>query len=71
MTQKELNQLVANATGEDIEEVQHRGFSLADPAEIDFDPEPFDLPPQIIDWDEVDLQRNVAIVDQPYLPRAA
>jgi len=71
MTQNELNQLVADATGEDIAEVQHRGFSLADPAEIDFDPEPFDLPPQIIDWDEVDLQRNVAVVDQPYLPRAA
>ena len=71
MTQNELNLLVAEATGEDIDEIQHRGFSLADPLDVDFDPEPYDLPPQIVDWDEVDLQRNVAVVDQPHLRRAA
>ena len=71
MTQNELNQLVADATGEDIDEIQHRGFSLADPFDIDFDPEPHDLPPQIVDWDEVDLHRNVAVFAQPHLRRAA
>lgn len=65
MTQHELNQLVADATGEDLREIRNRGFSLADPLEVDFDPEPYDLPPQMIDWDEIDLQRNVAIVEQP------
>jgi hypothetical protein len=64
MTQNQLNQRVADATGEDIADIQQRGFSLADPLEVTFDPEPCDLPPQVVDWDEVDLQHNVAIVPQ-------
>ena len=65
MYQKQLNQLVAEATGEDLHEIQQRGFSLMDPFDRNFDPEPDDLPPQRIDWDELALQRNVAVVDQP------
>ena len=42
MTQQQLNELVAHATGEDLEEIQRRGFSIADPAEANFDPEPDD-----------------------------
>ncbi len=65
MYKKHLNQLVADATGEDLHEIRHRGFSLVDPFDSNFDPEPDDLPPQMIDWDELELQRNVAVVDQP------
>ena len=43
MTQKQLNELVAQATGEDLDEIQRRGFSIADPVEANFDPEPYDL----------------------------
>ena len=64
MTQNQLNQRVAKATGEDIADIKQRGFSLADPLEVHFDPEPCDLPPQVVDWDEVDLQHNVAVVPQ-------
>ena len=64
MTQNQLNQSVADATGEDIDDIRQRGFSLADPLEVNFDPEPCDLPPQVVDWDEVDLQHNVAVVPQ-------
>tara|TARA_R110002111_G_scaffold249229_1_gene313072 strand:- start:3406 stop:3624 length:219 start_codon:yes stop_codon:yes gene_type:complete len=64
MTQTQLDQQVARATGEDLREVQFRGFSLADPMTVNFDPEPCDLPPQILDWDQVDLERNVALVNQ-------
>ena len=64
MTQNQLNQCVAKATGEDLVDIQQRGFSLADPLEVNFDPEPCDLPPQVVDWDEVDLQHNVAVVPQ-------
>jgi hypothetical protein len=64
MTQNQLNRLIADATGEDIADIQQRGFSLADPLEVHFDPEPCDLPPQVVDWDEVDLQHNVAVVPQ-------
>ena len=42
MTQKQLNELVAQATGEDLNEIQRRGFSIADPVEANFDPEPYD-----------------------------
>ena len=42
MTQKQLNELVAQATGEDLDEIQRRGFSIADPVEANFDPEPYD-----------------------------
>ena len=64
MTQNQIDCLVAEATGEDLGEIQRLGFNLADPIDVEFDPEPY-LPPQIIDWDEVDLGRNVAVVDKP------
>ena len=64
MTQNQLNRLVADATGEDLEAIRQLGFSLADPFDIDFDPEPNDLPPQVVDWDDLDEQRNVAIFQQ-------
>ena len=64
MTQTQLEQLVAKATGEDIRAIRQRGFSVADPFEVDFDPEPDNLPPQMIDWDELELQRNLAVVSQ-------
>ena len=59
MTQQQLDQAVAMATGEDVRDVRHLGFSIADPAEVLFDPEPY-LPPQVVDWDLLDLERNVA-----------
>lgn len=62
MTQTQLEQLVAKATGEDIRAIRERGFSVADPLEVNFDPEPDNLPPQVVDWDELDLQHNVAVV---------
>ena len=64
MTQTQLEQMVARATGEDIRAIRQRGFSVADPFEVDFDPEPDNLPPQMIDWDELELQRNLAVVSQ-------
>lgn len=64
MTQMQLDQLVAEATGDDVRSIRQRGFSVADPFEVDFDPEPDDLQPQMIDWDELDLERNLAFVSQ-------
>ena len=64
MTQMQLEQLVAEATGEDVRAIRQRGFSMADPLEVDFDPEPDNLPPQMIDWDDLELERNLAIVSQ-------
>lgn len=65
MTQNQIDRAVASRTGETIAEIKRLGFSLADPSEVDYDPEPFDVPPQMIDWDLYELQRNVALVEQP------
>ena len=64
MTQMQLEKLVAEATGEDVRAIRQRGFSVADPFEVDFDPEPDNLPPQMIDWDELELERNLAVISQ-------
>ena len=64
MTQQELDCAVAEATGEMLCDVRRMGFSLAAPLEVNFDPEPY-LPPQIVDWDELELARNTAVVPQP------
>lgn len=64
MTQQELDRAVADATGETLAEIQHRGFEilLVKPAE------PEDL---IVDWDDLELQRNIPIVEQRSCPAFA
>jgi hypothetical protein len=49
MTQWELDGAVARATGESISVIADRGFQLADPLNVDFDPEP--RGPLVYDWD--------------------
>ena len=63
MNQRELNRAVARATGEDLAEISRRGFSIADPAVIGFDPEPCE-PDELIDWDELGNERGVALLPQ-------
>lgn len=65
MTQQELEHEVALALGEDLSEIRRRGFSIADAAEVNFDPEPDDLLPQIIDWDHFEEDRIVSTMPQP------
>ncbi|MBX3452776.1 MAG: hypothetical protein KF777_24785 [Planctomycetaceae bacterium] len=64
MTQADLNRAVAEATGETISEIKHRGFQP-----LDLEPAEDDLEAMFIDWDELELRRNVAVVEQR-LPRA-
>ena len=51
MTQNHIDSAVARATGESLATIRRRGFSLADPEQVDHDPEPCALP-QTIDWDQ-------------------
>lgn len=51
MTQAELDRNVAGVTGETLREIRRRGFSIADPAETAFDPEPSGSA-GVIDWDD-------------------
>jgi hypothetical protein len=57
MTQSQLDCAVALATGEDIDTINRLGFSLADPAVVQFDPEPRERVSQIIGRDARDAQR--------------
>ena len=66
MTQQDLDNAVASATGEDLRAIRNRGFSLADPLEVDFDPEPDNQPAQTMDWDAWELESNVALFAQPF-----
>jgi len=65
MSQHDLDSAVADATGEDLREIRRRGFSIADPDEVCFDPEPDLMLPQVMHWDDYDLRRNVAYIEQP------
>ena len=53
MTQSELNRAVSQATGEDVDEIQQRGFSLVGVFLGDvFELDSADMPdPQVVDWD--------------------
>jgi hypothetical protein len=62
MTQRDLDCAVASATGEDLFEIRRRGFSIVDPS-ARFDPEPDLRPHQILDWDRIELHRNVSLMD--------
>ena len=51
MSQKDIDQAVANVTGENIRLIHDLGFSIADPLEVGFDPEP--RGPFVLDWDSM------------------
>jgi hypothetical protein len=51
MTQSEINQAVAIATGESVSLVEELGFGIADPLTVEFDPEPRE--PMAFDWDSM------------------
>ena len=51
MTQFEIDQAVADALGENIQDVRRLGFSLLDPQVEFIDPECDCQEPQVLDWD--------------------
>lgn len=60
MTQRELNNAVSRATGESPSDIASRGFVPLTTFPQERDPE--DL---IVDWDQLELDRNIAFVEQP------
>ena len=51
MSQRDLNEMVARATGESLSVVNQLGFHLADSLEVSYDPEP--RRPLVFDWDSM------------------
>ncbi len=52
VTQSQLERSVAAVTGEARRTIRNRGFSLADPFNVAYDPEP-DVDAGYVDWEEV------------------
>jgi len=61
MSQRELDREIARATGESVAAIRRHGFSEPCPLVEADDLDLGDLGPQIIDWDEVEAQRNVPL----------
>ena len=57
MSQRELNRQISQATGEDIATIAGMGF-------VELRPVPFEREPLTMDWDEHDLDHNVAVIPQ-------
>ena len=57
MTQNDLNRAVARATGETVNEISHLGFQP-------LDLEPVHAEDRFIDWDALQLERNIAVYEQ-------
>jgi len=51
MSTDQLEREIAQATGESLRTIRRRGFQLAMPLVVEFDPEPC-AEPATIDWDE-------------------
>jgi hypothetical protein len=51
MTQQDINEAVATATGKCVTLIDDRGFGIADPLDVQFDPEP--RRPLVLDWDSM------------------
>ena len=58
MSQAELERELAHKTGESLGTIRRRGFSLVTPLTV-FDPDADEqaLPPQMVDWDQIEAER--------------
>ena len=57
MSQRDLNRQISQATGDDIATIAGMGF-------VELRPVPFEREPLTMDWDEHDLDHNVAVIPQ-------
>ncbi len=53
MPQRDLDRAVSVATGESPTVIRRRGFGIADPLDVNTDPEPDDVPPQYLEWEQM------------------
>ncbi len=64
MSQRDLNRAVSKATGENIATIAGMGF-------VELTRIPIEREPNVLDWDEYDLERNVAVIPQRRRPATA
>lgn len=54
MPQSLLEEMIAEATGDDLRDIRRLGFQIADPELVTFDPEPIQFGPNVLDWDALE-----------------
>ena len=57
MNQSELNREVSQKTGETVSTIAAFGF-------VELTGQPYEREPQTVDWDDLDAERNVAVMPQ-------
>lgn len=60
MTQEVINEAVAAATGEDVRTIALLGFAPLTNDMLELDAE-VDRPPLVVDWDDLELERYLAM----------
>ena len=71
MTQRDLDTAVAVATGERPSVIRRRGFGIADPLDVNFDPEPSDVPPQWLEWEQMYEEQQLRSIHSRRHPNGA
>ena len=57
MNQHDLNRSLSRVTGESVRTIKRLGFSLFDPGANNTESDAIDLPPQVVDWDQLEIDR--------------
>ena len=57
MSDRDLNRAIAQATGESIDTIASLGF-------VELHHIPYEREPLTVDWDQRDVERNVAVIPQ-------
>ena len=57
MNENDVYRSLSRATGESVRTIKRLGFSLFDPGANNAEPDTSDLPPQVVDWDQLELDR--------------
>lgn len=60
MPQDVFDAEVAQATGEEFDTISHHGFVPLTRGPMELEPDDFHEP-QVVDWDQLDLERHVSI----------
>jgi hypothetical protein len=71
MTQTEIDRAVARVTGENVGTIIRRGFSIADPAQPDYDPEPSEVDVEAMIVDSDGGQDRCRVLPHPAQPKAS
>jgi len=63
MNQNDLHRCLSRATGESVRTIRRLCFSLFEPCPLDLDADSVDQAPQVVDWDQLELDRIALAIE--------